>query len=214
VDQTLSQQSQDELVRQAALEYLGYGWAVFPLSTANSRLTGAHRTLSGKLPTKPRYFIAPITRADKLTTAVFRGFGIGIATGRRSGIVVLDVDGETGLNSAVKLNLPPTRTVKTRNGLHLYYAYPPDSGRVPSSPASLAEGIDVKGDNGFVNAPPSLHPDGGHYQWVDPDAPIAPLPADLLSSIYSLPHRKLWKLLRKYIFRKYIRHPINAITGK
>lgn len=203
-----------QTVWTAVVNYLAQGWGVFPIAGADSRLSGECRTLSGKLPTRLRYFIQPITDPGKLSRDMFAGCGVGIATGRQSGLVVLDVDGEAGRESARRLGLPPTLTVQTRNGLHLYYAYPDRRYRVPSSPGGLAPGIDVKGDDGFVAAPPTLHPDGGHYRWMAPRAPIAALPRDILAKIDRLEHRPRWKHYRRYLFLKYLRYPYNALTGR
>jgi len=205
---------QDQKVWRAALQYLEQGWGVFPIAAANRRLNGSCRELSGKFPTRLRYYIQPITDPGKASPATFAGCGVGIATGRQSGLLVLDIDGAIGLESARKLRLPPTLSVQTRHGVHLYYAYPDRRSRVPSSPGGLAPGIDVKGDDGFVTAPPTVHPDGGYYRWVEPRASLAQLPQDTLAKIDRLRHRPRWKQYRRYMFKKYLRHPFNALTGR
>ena len=55
---------------------------------------------------------------------------IGIVTGIESGVIVLDVDRRrdghitlAGLETTYG-KLPPTWTVETRDGLHIYFAYP------------------------------------------------------------------------------------------
>lgn len=44
-------------------------------------------------------------------------------------------------------------------------------------------GVDVRGDRGFVVAPPSLHPSGSFYQWQEPVQPIAEAPQWLLDLV-------------------------------
>ena len=78
---------------------------------------------------------------------------IGIATGKVSGLVVVDVDrhGEDGTKALQTLNLPPTRVVRTpRNGYHFIFRYPDGAeiGRV----IGVLPGIDLLGDNGYVVA--------------------------------------------------------------
>ena len=50
---------------------------------------------------------------------------VGIVTGPVSGIVVVDVDGAEGEASLAALGeLPPTPTVRTGKGRHLYFKHP------------------------------------------------------------------------------------------
>ncbi len=95
---------------------------------------------------------------------------IGIATGRESGIFVLDVDpkhdGLTSLDALRKeIDLPPTLTVRTGSGgLHLYYRYP-EGTLIKNMTSSLGAGLDIRGEGGQVVAPPSLHVSGKRYEW-------------------------------------------------
>jgi Bifunctional DNA primase/polymerase, N-terminal len=108
---------------------------------------------------------------------------IGLATGRRSGILVLDMDVPEGYYSLKELqqqygSLPETRTVRTVNkGLHYYFAYPTD-GKTYSNVVGLTNhiGLDVRGEGGYVVSPPSRLYGKKYYTWVNPDTPIAPLP--------------------------------------
>jgi hypothetical protein len=53
-------------------------------------------------------------------------------------------------------------------GDHYFFAWP---GRyVASGDGKIAPGVDVKGDGGYVVAPPSLHPSGAAYAWERHDA--------------------------------------------
>jgi hypothetical protein len=93
---------------------------------------------------------------------------IGIATGKVSGIVVLDVDGEDGEARLAEFEreygaLPVTAEVKTRRGRHLYFRYPPGTEHV----RSIAKGaLDIRADGAYIVAPPSLHLSGERYTWV------------------------------------------------
>ena len=53
--------------------------------------------------------------------------------------------------------LPPTWRSITGSGRHFWFKY---TGPIPSSAGRIAPGIDVRGDGGYVIAPPSVHPAG------------------------------------------------------
>ena len=99
---------------------------------------------------------------------------VGIATGKESGVWVLDVDGDEGfqsLNELVKTHgaMPRTVTCNTGSGgLHYYYRHP--GWRIGNSRRKMP-GLDTRGDGGYVVAPPSIHPNGNAYQWQDGHAP-------------------------------------------
>jgi len=88
---------------------------------------------------------------------------------------VIDVDGADGRAAAVRLGLfsEPTLAVLTGRGVHLYYHHP--GFHVSNRP--LAPHVDVRGDDGFVVVPPSIHPSGARYRWDK--APILPLPPEV-----------------------------------
>lgn len=93
--------------------------------------------------------------------------GVGIATGSGSGIVVVDVDSHRdGDNGLAEISdelgqLPPGPIVTTPRGGHHRYLRLPDGERVPCSVDRLAPGIDVRGDGGYVVAPPTAG-----YRWA------------------------------------------------
>ncbi len=104
---------------------------------------------------------------------------IGIATGAASGIVVLDVDGRAGEASLAKLPnpLPDTLVALTRRGAHFWFAHP--GGKVANSAGKLGPGLDVRGDGGYVVAPPSRYSEGndaGQYVWIGEDRTLVPWP--------------------------------------
>lgn len=118
-------------------------------------------------------------------------YNIGIATGAVSGIFVVDVDtddekgdGEVELRKleAQHGELPPTVEVITADGRHLYFKFPPVV--VDSSVNRFAPGVHVRGDGGYVVAPPSIHPSGRRYCWsVDSASVIAEAPAWLIELV-------------------------------
>jgi Bifunctional DNA primase/polymerase, N-terminal len=111
---------------------------------------------------------------------------IAIATGSRSGIWVLDVDGAEGLESLRRrpdLLAIETATQRTGSGgMQLFFQWP--AGRtIRNSCRKLGPGLDVRGEGGYVVAPPSVHPNDQLYEWIrDPEA-IAPAPGWLVEAI-------------------------------
>lgn len=94
----------------------------------------------------------------------WREAGIGIVTGSISGIVMLDIDprhgGDTSLKSLERQHNPMPMTGECRSGgggRHLYFAHP---GGVVRNKVGLAAGADLRGDAGYVVAPPSIHASG------------------------------------------------------
>jgi hypothetical protein len=60
--------------------------------------------------------------------------------------------------------LPETPVVLTGGGgKHYYFRHP--GGYIKSVAAALGPGLDIKGEGGFVVAPPSLHASGRRYEW-------------------------------------------------
>jgi hypothetical protein len=112
---------------------------------------------------------------------------IGVPTGRVSGVVVLDVDGDYGYESLTELEdkndvLPDTKSVKTpRGGSHLFFLHPGDR-EVQNSASLLGQALDVRGDGGYVLVPPSVGSNGREYA-TDEEAPVLPMPSWLIEEI-------------------------------
>lgn len=125
---------------------------------------------------------------------------IGLATGEKSGIWVLDIDGDEGRASLAALEgqhgrLPDTlRQITGSGGEHYLFSY--DRGRpvrnkarkfmLPSGQRISIPGIDVRGDGGYIIAPPSIHPETWRaYQWTsDPfETKLAFAPEWLISLV-------------------------------
>jgi hypothetical protein len=111
---------------------------------------------------------------------------IGIATGARSGIIVVDVDRPAGEASLQILEaelgpLPLTlRAVTGGGGLHLLYSHPGGLrnrvGGLPGYSEALAN-VDLRADGGAIVAPPSSHVSGARYRWLDLSVPVTPAPS-------------------------------------
>ncbi|MBC9033014.1 bifunctional DNA primase/polymerase [Sphingomonas sp. JC676] len=106
-------------------------------------------------------------------------FNIGIVTGAPSGIAVLDLDSPEAIAHVESLGLPPTPTVRTARGLHLYFRLSVDG--IRNSVNVGGRKMDVRGDGGFVVGAGSVHESGAEYQWlISPtDVPFAEFPTVL-----------------------------------
>ena len=121
-------------------------------------------------------------------------YNIGIATGSLSNLFVVDVDGFEAEKELRKFErehgeLPATVKVTTPRGGHLYFTWPRET-PVGNSVGKIAPGIDVRGESGYVLAPPSVHPSGRRYRWsVDSHRAVAQAPEWLLATIAAPAHR-------------------------
>jgi len=177
-DKDLGEKARRLALLEAAVAYGARGWAVHPTQGKVPRLDAWTNVASSD---------------EKIIRDWWKQWpadNIGVVTGSRSGIVILDidVDPEKGIDGGATLvalvaqyaPLPITAEARTgRGGRHLYFKHP---GRpVKSSAGVLGVGLDVRGDGGQVIAPPSLHPNGNSYAWLSRLSPdevdLAELPA-------------------------------------
>ena len=152
-----------------------YGWAVFPVNGKNKKPYTPHGCKDAKKD----------PGAIKAWWSKYPDAGIGIATGSMSNLIVIDedIDDTKGLDGYQEVSnwekqngsLPETVTCLTgRGGYHLYFKY---DGKDIKNRAGILDGVDVRGEGGYVIAPPSPHPNGTEYTWELPphEYPIAPL---------------------------------------
>ena len=105
---------------------------------------------------------------------------IGIATGKESNLVVADIDGPKGEALLAQFQrqhgpLPPTTTVKTHRGRHLWLRYPKSVARIRSAKRKKFQ-LDVLGDECFVVVPPSIHKSGHIYAFASVETLLAECP--------------------------------------
>ena len=173
---------------RAALWYaVQRGWAVFPLKPGE------------KVPMTQQGFKDATTSAEQIETwwTDRPNANIGIATGEVSGIVVVDVDGPQGEAALAALgHMPLTPVSLTGKGRHLIFLRPQEGFK--NSAGKLGAQLDTRGDGGYIVAPPSVHPNGGKYQWAKGAHPakieLAKLPAaitDRLAAVTGSGHLRL-----------------------
>lgn len=108
----------------------------------------------------------------------FPNAGVGVVTGKISGLIVFDVDPRHG-GTDTQFESYNTVVVKTGGGgKHFYFKSP---GEIQNT-TNLIQGIDVRAEGGYVIAPPTLHSSGNKYEWINkPDSTnLFDLPTKLL----------------------------------
>jgi len=109
---------------------------------------------------------------------------LGVATGKGSGIAVLDVDGEDAEEKLGELSRV-TDDISWQDtwisatgrpgGAHFWFRWTPDVPRTGA--ARLGEHLDIRSDNAYVVAPPSDHPNGTTYTFIGEQRKLQPWPS-------------------------------------
>ena len=109
---------------------------------------------------------------------------IGMLTGKPSGVIGIDVDGEEGMKHLEKISkgdLPDTAKFNTPGGgIRLLYKYPNHielKTKVDRLDGEHSE-VCFMSDGKQTLLPPSIHPNGGRYEWINApwDVEIAEMP--------------------------------------
>lgn len=150
-------------MKEWALHYAEMGLAVFPLACRDKvpAVVDGCKAATTERTTIERWW-------DKNPQ-----YNIGIAAGNKSsGLVVidLDVDKNKGIDGYDVLRdwqnkhgkLPETwQSITGGGGYHYFYK----DAIVHSNRVGLYEGVDIRGEGGYIVAPPSVHPNGNIYEW-------------------------------------------------
>jgi hypothetical protein len=180
------------VLMKAALDYGRLGWSVIPIEPR------------GKRPLI-RWQVHQYRQADTPEIGDwFRRWpdaNIAVVTGIVSNLVVLDLDPRHGAaESQERLQrahgrFPETVEAHTGGGgRHLYFTHPAE---IVRNRVGIEPGIDLRGDGGYVVAPPSVHACGEPYHWVrSPDVYRAePVPGWLLHAVRNGPPLAHWRTL-------------------
>lgn len=182
-------------------KYLSKGWHIFPChypifqeSKVKCSCGQEHKQEKdiGKHPLTSRGYLDATNNLKQIEGWwAYKNWNVGIATGKVSGIWVLDADGEKGIKTLQDLEarhgaMPLTlKAISGRpdGGTHYYYAY---NDCCLTIGQGILEGIDFRGTGGYVIAPPSIHKSGKSYRWENADTPIANAPQWLLDALNAL----------------------------
>lgn len=144
-----------------ALYYLRRGWSVVPVRRGE------------KIPALPwhQFQNRRATEAEVRDWFSDPTMGVGIVTGAISNLVIADFDGDIG--AATEQQLLPRLGVGPvaltgGGGCHRFFSHP---GRKVPTRTGILPGMDIRGDGGFIVAPPSVHASGRQYSW-DVDAHV------------------------------------------
>ncbi|RKY17519.1 MAG: hypothetical protein DRQ55_15570 [Planctomycetota bacterium] len=190
-------------LRNAALAYAKLGWQVLPLHGIRDGSCSCGKPACSSPGKHPRTEHGVKDATDdvehvELWWSRWPDANIGIATGESSGFWVLDIDmkvdqktgevlkdGEAALRDAGLDVHSNVEGCTGGGGRHLIFAWDKDAPPVGCSSGSLPKDCDVRGNGGYIVAPPSTHASGVAYCWrsspMDGD-PGAASPA-LLSAV-------------------------------
>lgn len=111
-----------------------------------------------------------------------------VATGPASGVFVVDIDGQVGVESYKDLiaqhgKLPKTPWVKTPHGWHVWFKC--SNSTIRNSASTIARSIDVRGGGGYALLPGSIGANRARYRFRRPgysldDVEIASAPTWLI----------------------------------
>lgn len=163
------------LRKQTISDMFDAGWVLFPLAENSKRPpegTSGHLSWS------------QADSRDFMEELCDTKFNVGIATGKASRIVVIDIDPKHGGTKeavdALAGEVVATREHRTRSGgTHLVFRYPDGVDHIGNSVGKLAPGIDVRADGGYIVGPTSTIDDGSYD--VSNDLPCADLPPRILN---------------------------------
>jgi hypothetical protein len=103
-------------------------------------------------------------------------FNLALVTGVISGVIVLDCDNDKAVEYAKRNGIASPISVKTTRGRHFYFAHPGHGLRFANKVGGTSKdwpelnGLDLRGDGGYVVMPPSVKLDPGgtvvhSYEW-------------------------------------------------
>lgn len=147
---------------EIALDYAKRGWHVFPVT-------------QNKVPFPRTHGHKDASCDEQIVRELWKKFpnaNVAIATGKKSGFFVLDVDvkeckvGDESLDDLVKEfeSLPETvESITWSGGRQIFFRYPDDVD-IFNSQSKIGKDLDIRGEGGYIVAPGSIV-NGKTYEW-------------------------------------------------
>lgn len=156
---------EDDLKREmwhAAMQYLQMGWSIIPIRMGDKKPAIEWKRFQEVAATEDEitsWFEDGVPDGNGGLTTYFN---LAVITGEVSGLVVVDCDNQDALTYAVnEAGLFSLLTVSTTRGSHMYFKHPKGE-RVQCKAGGVGRdwpnvaGLDLRGDGGYVVAPPSV----------------------------------------------------------
>lgn len=151
------------LCSEYALKYLSFGWSVIPVRAGTKKALVKWEPFEKKRPTEEQL---------QSWWKKWPDAQLAVITGKISGFVAVDFDSPEAVEAfeSTICQLPATIRQETGkpNHFHYLFQYPPDTDRLPNF-ARRMDDVDFRGDGGYILVPPSVHPNGKQYQWMNID---------------------------------------------
>ena len=153
---------------EQALHYLKtYKWSIIPIQKGSKKPAIQSWTkYQTQLPSEDEV---------RAWWGMWKDANIAVVCGQVSGIIIVDIDSGHGEVDTKGLQLPPTLAQTTGSGgSHLVYKWRKGLAHMQ---AGIRKGVDIRSDNSYAVIPPSIHPNGKAYEWVDEDMEIEDAPS-------------------------------------
>ena len=164
-----------------ALKFAKLGWAVIPIHFVNENRCSCGNKSCSSVAKHPLTRNGSKDGSKDIATICnwwtkWPKANIGIVTGKSSGLFVIDVDPRHGGDRSWKQwstdhKIPKTAMVNSGGGgYHLYFKSSSDMEILPNR-ANILQGVDCRGQGGYIIAPGSLHASGIPYLWSEDTGP-------------------------------------------
>jgi putative DNA primase/helicase len=171
-------------MHEHALNYANIGFSVIPLHYPSQQSCSCRNKTCSSIGKHPitRQGLKEASCDVKQISEWWDQFpmaNIGLLTGTKGKVAVLDIDQHSSGFESLKLleekygKLPNSQRARSGGGgLHIYFLSPDYQLK---NRVGLLPGLDIRGDDGYIVAPPSVHSSGQKYTWIM-EGPLEPLP--------------------------------------